>query len=172
MAAEAPEDTPSRILAPQPGHLPAHLPLQSGPTVGHMPDASPWVAMAGPRPAVHRSAGWTPTWPWRVWHSLRTVLCNRLGGWHQPGLTEETSDGPGHTPELGTFCLNCFSSVSSLVSAGEESLRQRRFSQRQMCSSSGHGSTQGKCTGSQPHGAFLFLPGLRQPEASRNLTWL
>lgn len=41
MAAEAPEDTPSRILARGLGHLPTHLPLQPGPTVGHMPGACP-----------------------------------------------------------------------------------------------------------------------------------
>lgn len=94
---------------------------------------------------------------------------NRLGGWHQPGLTEETSDWLGHAPELATFCLNCFSSVSSLPPATEGFPPGQGSPLRDKCA---QGSTQGKCNVSQPHAAFLFVLGPRQPESSRNITWL
>lgn len=98
MAAEAPEDTRSQILAPGLGHLPAHLPRQPGPTVRHMPGAGPWVTAAGPRPAVHRP-GWTP----RPGPSSRDTpggpsSTTRRGGRHQPAHTAEAPDGPVGPP--------------------------------------------------------------------------
>lgn len=86
---------------------------------------------------------------------------NQLGGWHQPGLTEETSDWPGHAPELATFCLNCFSSVSSLPPAREGfPPGQGQPPQRQMCTGQHPGKMQRE---SAPCGTPL-PPG---PEAAR-----
>lgn len=86
---------------------------------------------------------------------------NRLGGWHQPGLTEETSDWLGHAPELATFCLNCFSSVSSLPPAREGfPPGQGQSPQGQMCTGQQPGKMQRE---SAPRGIPL-PPG---PEAAR-----
>lgn len=87
---------------------------------------------------------------------------NRLGGWHQPGLTEETSDWPGHAPELATFCLNCFSSVSSLPLAREGFPPGQGSPLRDKCA---QGSTQGKRNVSQSAPRGIPLPP--GPEAAR-----
>lgn len=86
---------------------------------------------------------------------------NWRGGWHQPGLTEETSDWPGHAPELATFCLNCFSSVSSLLLAREGfPPGQGQSPQRQMCT----GQHPGKMQRESAPRSIPLPPG---PEAAR-----
>lgn len=96
---------------------------------------APGVAMAGPRPAVHRPAGWTPTQA--LVHVARLEDCPPRPGWvGSISLdAEETPGGPGRAPQLGTFCLNCFPSASSLLPAEEEvPPGQRCASGGQMCS--------------------------------------
>lgn len=108
---------------------------------------APWVAEAGPKLAVHRPAGGHPPRPWCVWHSSGTVLYDPAT-WAAPASTHKGDSR--WAPELGTFCLNCFSFASGLLSAGEEFLpRQRRALQPR--------------TGRGTHGKHRFTPSEPAP---------
>lgn len=98
---------------------------------------APWVAVAGPRPAVHRPAGGLPA----------QALVHNPARWAASASTHSRgSRRPSRAPRVGHFLPNyCFSSASGLRSAGEEFPRgpPPRTWQHP-----------GKA---QIHGAFLFL---------------
>lgn len=137
MAAEAPEDTRSRILARGLGHLPAHLPLQPGPTVGHMPGACPLGGHGWAQASHPQACRVDPTLA-LVCVALFEDCPPQPARWVASAWTQKRLQmGLGHAPELGTFCLNCFSSVSSLLE--RNSLQGRDNPLRDKCALSGSG---------------------------------
>lgn len=168
MAAEAPEDTPSQILAPRLGHLPAYLPRRPGPTVRRMPGAGPLGGRRWAQASLPGACGVdSPPRPWCTRHASRTVL-HDPARWVSSALTHRGSSRPAGSG-LRVGCLlskPCFSSASGLLPAGEEFSSGQRPASGDSCAPAPRDAAQhpGKTdTGraSQPQGAFHFPLGLR-----------